>query len=240
MPSFKTPLYSKVVNPSSGAVEPCYTFHIEFQPSEKGLNVVADEQDNISLQTLQSTVVENVDTWNKWINEFLGATKRHFAKPYSIEHINKIAKHKILTHNMDIEFPATVSFYIKMIQISGGIFTVNWEYTAESLVIDIPVSDELPVSAQELVEVGDLRELEELDEFDEKNDATGLEISNPVKYYDKQRVRELRMKMQLLSYKMEYAMKDYYDKYQEEVSDSEYDSESELNSDDLFDGIEEL
>lgn len=240
MPTFKSPSYSKVVNQITGVVEPCYTFLAEFQNYEKKLTFVADTQEDISLQTLQGLVVENVAMWNQWIDNFLSATKKHFAKPYTIEHINKIAKHKILQQSTlkgDC-FPANVTFLLKMIQISGGVFTVNWEYTAESIVIDIPVSDELPDSAEALE--ADLDALD-LQEFDEKNDATELEISDPAKHYDKQRVKELRMRAQLATYKAEHALKDYYDKYAEELSDSEYDSESESDSDSqLEDDAEEL
>jgi hypothetical protein len=190
---------------------------------------VADTQEDISLQSLQGLVIENVAMWNQWIGDFLVNTKKHFAKPYTIDHINKIAKHKIVQQSIvDSDcFPANVTFLMKMIQISGGVFTVNWEYTAESIVIDIPVSDELPDSTEVLE--ADLNALD-LQEFDEKNDATELDISDPAKHYDKQRVKELRMRAQLATYKAEHALKDYYDKYSEELSDSNYDSESESDS----------
>jgi hypothetical protein len=55
-----------------------------------------------------------------------------------------------------------------------------------------------------------------------------LEIESPVKYYDKQRVKEARLKAKLAVYKAQRQIAEYSEKYGE-ISDS--DTESEYTSD---------
>ena len=69
MPTFKAPQYTKVVNPKTGAQEPCYTFNIDFNDADC-ISFVAENQSELSLQSLQKCVLDNLDWWNAFIGQF--------------------------------------------------------------------------------------------------------------------------------------------------------------------------
>jgi len=232
MPAFKAPQYTKVTNPKTGAQEPCYIFNVDYTPEDQGMSFIADAPSDITLQALQKTVVENVAWWNTFIGQFLLASAKLFAKPYTVENINKICKHTLTGTTAD-KFPANVTFLPKSIQISGGIFTVNWNYTTEPMIIDIPDLEapagielnSLPDSEKNRV----LEGVEEvnLDDLPVDKNATEatLEIDSPAKFYDKQRVKEARLKAKLAVYKAQRTMAEYYQKYGDDISDSDTESE---------------
>lgn len=60
MPTFKAPQYTKTVNPKTGAQDPCYTFNIDFN-NEDYISFVAESQLDLSLQSLQKCVLDNLD-----------------------------------------------------------------------------------------------------------------------------------------------------------------------------------
>lgn len=236
MPTFKAPTYSKVLNPSTGATQPCYTFCMYFEKEESRLSFVAEKQADICLASLQDTVVENVVWWNQFVQQFLKASTVFFSKPYTIENINKIAKHTLITQSNKNAFPATVTIQPNTIQITGGKFVVEWVYSVDPLVIDIPVLEEepnvqqhhpLPVTETSLL-AKDMEELH-IDQVPMDKDSTEeLEVESPAKFYDKQRVKEARLKAKLALYKADRQVARYYDKYGiNDISDSEDDSEEE-------------
>lgn len=230
MPNFKAPQYTKVVNPKTGAQEPCYTFNIEFSVSDY-LSFIAESKSDISLQSLQKTVLENLDWWNAFIKQFLEASSKFFSKPYTVEAINKITKHTLTGSNAS-EYPVNVVLVPKNIQICGGVFTVNWNYDIEPM-IDIPDADEAKVNTIELsplpVSNKVIEGVEELN-IDEipaaANSTEELEIDSPAKFYEKQRVKEARLKAKLAVYKAQRQTAQYYEKYGEDISDSDSDFES--------------
>lgn len=238
MPTFRAPSYSKT-NPNTGAQEPCYTFGIDFQPNEELFSLIANESSEISLSSLQKCVLDNVTKWNNWIGSFLEATSKLFSKPYTIQQINKITKHT-LKGNTPSSFPVNVLLTPKQIQIAGGVFWIHWEYTYETIVIDIPVSEDLENDIKELIETPDIEavinEMEEIniDEIPVKRNTTGesFHLEDPMKLYFKQRVKEFRLKAKLALYKAQYEMKRYYEKYGEELSDSESEYEEDLSDED--------
>jgi hypothetical protein len=70
------------------------------------------------------------------------------------------------------------------------------------------------------------KEVEELnlDELHMNGNATeDLELSHSDRFYDKQRVKEIRLKAKLAQYKAELQMRLYYDKYGNDVSDADSD-----------------
>jgi len=219
MTTFKGPQYTKILNPKTGAQDPCYTFTIEFAGDY--LSFVANTQSDISVETLQKCISDNVSWWNTFINKFLETSSKSFSKPYTVESINKVTKHTLNGANT-IEYPVNIILIPKNIQISGGIFTVHWNYDIESMII--PDLEDLPVS--------NIQEMEELniDELPAENSTEVLEIDNPNKSYDKQRVKELRLKAKLAQYKVERQMAEYCDKYGDDISDSdtEYTSEEDV------------
>jgi hypothetical protein len=241
MPTFKAPNYSKVVDPKTGQSEPCYTFSIFFTDEEPILSFIAEKKEDISLQTLQNCVIENVPWWNEFIAQFLKATSIFFSKPYTIDNINRIAKHK-LTGKDKNTFPSNVSLKPNTIQITGGQFVVNWEYIMESMLIDIPDLDQdhddthhtskLPVSNELLVNGLEELNIDQLP-IDKNSTEETLEVQNPAQFYDRQRVKEARLKAKLALYKANRQMAKYYDKYgTNDITDSDSGTESEWGSSD--------
>jgi hypothetical protein len=244
MPTFKAPQYTKATNPKTGVQEPCYTFSIDFQPNEEGISFLAESQSDINLQGLQKAILENVGWWNTFIGQYLQASSKLFSKPYTVEQINRIAKHTLNGTNTSKSFPVNVSLLPKVIQIMGSVFMVNWSYTTESVVIDIPDLEEpedntielssLPVSNDNKL----LEGIEELniDELPVGGNSTddALELDSPAKFYEKQRVKEARLKAKLAVYKAQRQMAQYYEKYGDDISDSD----SEFGSSDEESGEE--
>ena len=231
MPNFKAPQYTKVLNPKTGNQEPCYTFNIEFNIGDY-LSFVAEKEPDISLSSLQKCVLENVEWWNGFIKQFLDVSAKYFQKPYTVEAINKITKHTLEGNLLGHTFPTNVVLVPKNIQITGGVFTVNWKYDIEPM-IDIPDAEEdkvntielpsLPVSKKVIEGVEELN----IDEIPAAANSTEeLEIDSPAKFYEKQRVKEARLKAKLALYKAQRQTAQYYEKYGEDISDSDSDFES--------------
>lgn len=227
MPVIKAPQYSKVINPKTGNQEPRYIFPIEFQKNEEGLSFFAESESDITLQSIQQSVLVNINWWNTFLNTFLESTKKLFSKPYTVDNINKITKHTLITSNINNSFPANVTLYPKTIEISGSVFWVNWGYELEPVVIDIPdltETNSLPVSNKIIEGIEELN----IDELPVGNNSTEetLELDSPAKFYEKQRVKEARLKAKLAVYKAQRQMAKYVEKYGNEVSDSDTEYES--------------
>lgn len=260
MPIIKAPQYSKTINPKTGVQEPRYIFPIEFQSNEELLSFVADSSTDISLQGLQKTVLDNLNWWTTFLQSFLQATVKLFSKPYTVENINKIAKHTLNTNtntnSTTNRFPANIIITPKTVEISGGTFWVNWVYDIEPVIIDIPDLEEVPenntielntLPASNKQVITDMEELN-LDDLPvgrsegQSTEDDILEIDSPTKFYDKQRVKEARLKAKLAVYKAHRQMAKYVEKYGSEVSDSdtEYDSSDEEESESEDSGDEEV
>jgi len=228
MPSFVSPQYTKAANPKTGNLEPCYTFPIEFSQNEEGITFVAENQSDITLQTLQKQVLENLAWWNNFIGQFLQASSKLFSKPYTTEQINKITKHTLNISTNTTAFPASITLLPKSIQIVGGVFIVNWMYLVEPVIIDIPDLAEtehntdpasLPVPDRTITGIKEL----DIDEIPVQSNSTDdvFELDSPAKFYEKQRVKEARLKAKLAVYKAQRQMAQYYDKYGDDISDSD-------------------
>jgi hypothetical protein len=240
MLTFKAPQYTKTTNPKTGTQDATYIFSIEGDTDES-LSFMADNESDISLKSLQKCILDNLNWWNTFVRHFLDSSSKYFSKPYTVEAINKITKHtldgtKILT------FPVNIILIPKNIKISGGIFTVNWTYEVGRM-IDIPdLTDESdninevispPVSNNKVIEGIQELNLDDLPVGNESTDET-LDLDSPTKFYDKQRVKEARLKAKLALYKAQRQMAMYYDKYGSDISDSEseYNSSDEENYED--------
>lgn len=114
-----------------------------------------------------------------------------------------------------------------MIQIRGGFFWVQWEYIATPITIDIPDMTEdtpeektLPVS----------NEVEELNGDDVPVDPNATEesmtLDTPSKIYDKQKVREARLKASIAMYRAQQLMNRFFEKYGTEVTDSDTETDT--------------
>jgi len=223
MPTFKTPSYSKVLDPKTGNNVSCYTFYIIFLKEENGLCFVAEKKEDICLKTLENCVMEDIKWWNQFLLQFLQASASFFSKPYTVEHINRIAKHTINGNNTD-NYPSNVLLKPIKIQIMGSQFIVNWEYVMEPMRIDIPdIEEDVPVHD---VTVNGLQELN-IDQLPVNSTEEIVRVDNLAKSYDKQRLREVRWKAKLALYKANRELEKYCDKYGvEEITDSD----SEWNS----------
>ena len=225
MPTFQTPTYSKVMNPKSGNAEPCYTFITEHNETEEKLSTVAEEP--VTLLTLEKVLHENTEWWNKWVSAFLEASAKHFSKPYTVQHIHKITKHQ-LNYTEHNTFPANMTFYPQTIRIHGGAFLVEWCYQITPVTIEIPDLPEeeetLPVSHS----TDDVQEMN-LEEVPVDPNATeeSLTLHTPTKFYEKNKVKEARLKAKIAMYRAQHQMNKYYEKYGTEVTDSDTEEDSE-------------
>jgi hypothetical protein len=236
MPTFRAPQYTKVTNPKTGTQEPCYTFHIEFTHDDS-ISFVAETPSDITLQSLQNCVLDNLSWWNTFIKQFLESSAKFFSKPYTIETINKITKHTLTSStsstntSTNISYPLNVLVKPNNIQICGGVFIVNWGYVVEAMVIDIPDLEEPEHNTIELTSLPVSNENRVIDEIEELNmdnlsvggDSTddALELDSPIKFYEKQKVKEARLKAKLAVYKAQRQMAQYYEKYGNDISDSD-------------------
>ena len=125
---------------------------------------------------------------------------------------------------------------------------IHWVYTTESVVINIPVFEESDDSVVQLSglpvsnEVVDGLEELNIDEVPSGGDSTdALQLDSPAKFFEKQRVKEARLKAKLAVYKAQRTMAQYYEKYGDDISDSESDlGTSDDESDDDFEDEEEV
>ena len=225
MPTFQSPTYSKVVNPKSGNAEPCYTFIAEHTEAEKKLSIVTEEP--VTLLTLEKTLQENTEWWNKWVSSFLEASAKHFSKPYTVQHIHKITKHQ-LNHTEHSTFPANMIFHPQTIRIHGGAFLVEWCYQITPVTIEIPDLPEEEETLPVYTSIDDVQEmnLEEVP-VDPNTTEDSMMLHTPTKFYEKNKVKEARLKAKIAMYRAQHQMNKYYEKYGTEVTDSDTEEESE-------------
>ena len=242
MPRFQPPVYSKQHDVKKNTVEPCYTFSIYFDETESGLSFTADDVNTITDTRIESLLINDTDWWKLFIQQFMQASSKMFAKPYTVEQINKITKHAAKEWSYASTFPVTVEVLPTTIKIQSGIFWVYWDYRFTPNIIDIPVSIEEEVDTTAAISLPDLvmnadepsrNEVEELnlDELHMDGNATeDLELGHSARFYDKQRVKEVRLKAKLAQYKAEIQMRMFYDKYGNDVSDTDVDSDVSYTS----------
>ena len=221
MPTFQSPKYSKVVNPTTGVSDPCYTFVAEHTEVETKLLMVAEE--SIALSGLEQALRDHADWWNAWVASFLDASAKHFSKPYTVQHIHKITKHT-LTQMEDTVFPANVTLFPRMIQIHGGVVRVHWSYQTTPVTIEIPDLPEevLPVSSTDVQEMNP----EEVP-VDPNATEESFILDAPAKFYEKNKVKEARLKAKIAMYRAQHQMNKYYEKYGTEVTDSDTEEEDD-------------
>ena len=240
MPTFKAPIYKKRVDPTTSKPEVSYTFPVLFLTEEQGISFIAETKEGISLQALHACMLENGSWWNQFLHDFLMASSRFFSKPYTIDNINRIVKHT-LSPNDDETFPAYITLHPNTIQIINGQFVVNWEYIWEPMNIHIPdledeptdktESSSIPVSTDTVLTM-ELQELN-MDQLPLNKNSTEetLEVDDLKKSYDKQLVREARLKAKLAMYKANHQLTKYYDNYAiDDISESE--SEEDTSEED--------
>lgn len=213
------------MNLKSGNAEPCYTFIAEHNEVEEKLSIVAEEP--VTLLTLEKTLQENTEWWDKWISSFLEASAKHFSKPYTVQHIHKITKHQ-LNHTEHSTFPANMIFHPQTIRIHGGAFLVEWCYQITPVTIKIPDLPEEEETLPVYTSIDDVQEmnLEEVP-VDPNTTEDSMMLHTPTKFYEKNKVKEARLKAKIAMYRAQHQMNKYYEKYGTEVTDSDTEEESE-------------
>jgi hypothetical protein len=246
MPGFKAPQYTKILNKNTGVNEPLYVFNINFTESDEKLSFITESLNEITVSTISGLLNDNPNWWIMFINDFLQSSIKYFSKPYTIENINKIVRHSIVTGKIKVETPTQIVLTPVSINISVGTFTVNWEYDATPLVIDIPDLNEHDmnkISIHPPVKNGEVEEVD-IDDIPTNKDSTeaDFQISSPAKFYDKQRVKEARLKAKLAVFKAQRQISKYYEKYGDDISDSDtetdYDTSDDDNDNELSDNEE--
>ena len=179
---------------------------------------------------MQKCVVEDVTWWNAFITSFLQSSAKLFSKPYTVEHINKITKHT-LHGTASNDLPVNVILLPSSIQIVGGAFLLHWKYVCEPIIIDImPIPDLNNESIETVPVLIDGVEELTIDEIPMDKNATdeALDLNNPVRSYERQKVKEARLKAKLAMYKAQTEISRYYEKYgNDDISDT--DSESDYS-----------
>ena len=235
MPTFKAPVYSKVTN-QKGQIEPSYLFAVQFEASEERLSFVTDEK--ISVDLLKKCIDDNKPWWNAFLSTFLTVSAKLFSKPYTADYITKIVKHAINDKHSETTNVAPVNVIVvpTSIQIKGGAFFVHWDYTYEPLMIDIPDFEESDDSDDELHIVYDKaskayesNEVKEVNiddvPMDKNTTEETLELENSAMLFDKQKVKEARLKAKLAMYKAQHQLERFYERYGTDITDSESESE---------------
>ena len=158
---------------------------------------------------------------------FLEASAKHFSKPYTVQHIHKITKHQ-LNHTEHSTFPANMIFYPQTIRIHGGAFLVEWCYQITPVTIEIPDLPEEEETLPVYTSIDDVQEmnLEEVP-VDPNTTEDSMMLHTPTKFYEKNKVKEARLKAKIAMYRAQHQMNKYYEKYGTEVTDSDTEEESE-------------
>ena len=231
MPTFKTPAYSKQTN-AKGQMEASYIFQIEYTSEESGITFVADSADAISVTAIQRCITDHTEWWNTFIDQFLKQSVKFFSKQYSVQDICKIIQHTIVKNDNVCDAPSTITVQPKYIQIIGGSFVIHWNYTMQPVIIDIPgLSDSLPVLDKLVIsETSDPTELN-MDELP-MNSTESIDLSDPNKLYEKQKVKEAILKAKVAYYRAQNQIRSFSDKYGDEYSDSEFELEDTENESD--------
>ena len=226
MPTFQSPKYSKVANQKTGAAEPCYTFIVDKTEEDRLFCCVPNKEQ--SLSSIEHVIQDNCTWWSEWIDTFLKASAKHFSKPYTVQHIQKITKHQ-LHDTEDTVFPASVYFYPRLIQIVGGVFVVEWGYDVAP---PITIPDLTEETLSPASESSDCLEIN-VDQVPVDPNATDevIRLDTPTKYYDKNKVKEARLKAKIAMYRAQHQMNRFYEKYGTEVSDSDTEGTSDEEED---------
>lgn len=216
----------------TGINKPVYLFHITKSIDDSTIEETAENEVNLSL--LQTCIMNHALWWTEWMSYFLNATAKHFAKPYTVQQIHKITAHA-LHGTLPDTFPAVIHFYPSMIEISGGKIIVSWGCTAIPIVIDIPdlmdEEEKVPVNSGSMEDTGSVMQEVNVDDLPTDSIATeALTMDHSGRVYDKQKLKEARLKAKIAMYKVQHQMARYYEKYGTEASDSDGDWTDESDS----------
>jgi hypothetical protein len=248
MPAFKAPIYTKVAVEQGAAPTACYTFAVEYLASdnEDHLSSIAEQPSDLSVEKVTSLVTENNEWWGRFIQSFMTASAKHFSKKYSLEQLSRITRHVLSPITVE-SYPVNANWSVEQIKIYGGLLYIHWTIETAPFQIDLPETPQLSprtvVSTAPVSQMAGVSALpDELEEVDietmpvKETPATAM---NPTQEYDRQRVKESRLKAKLALYKAQYQMRLYYEKYGKECSDSDSDVDSEWEEEEEDEAYEE-
>jgi len=225
MPTFKPPVGSRQKN-AKGDMEISYVFQIVYG-NEDGIAIISESSD-ISTEQVKTAIDENTTWWQGFIQDFLKQSGKFFSKQYTVQDICKIIQHSVIKQEKAVDVPCTVTLLPKHIRITGSIFMIYWSCTCEPISIDIPgLSDPLPDLNKLTVCDGEVSELN-MDEIP-INSTESLELDNPAKLYEKQKVKEAILKARVAYYRAQHQIRTFSDKYGDDYSDSEFELEDTEN-----------
>ena len=226
MPTFKPPVYSKQTN-AKGQQEASYVFSVE-HGSEHGIHMVADSIE-ISTEMVRSCIDENKEWWEAFLQAFLKQSIKFFSKQYTVQDISTIIQHGMIKSPTECEAPCNVQLIPKHIQIVGPTFVVYWSYICQPVMIHIPgLSDPLPDLNKTIEDVAELN----MDDLPMDNPTESVDLSDPTKLYQKQKVKEAILKAKVAYYRAQNQIRNFSDKYGDNYSDSEFELEDTENESD--------
>jgi hypothetical protein len=189
----------------------------------------------LTVQQIEEALSSEQEWWTMFLQSFLTATASYFTRTYTVQHLQRILRHLLSspapspasspvssTSDVSLSYPEPqhICCVPCILELIGGQLLVYWSYQSVPARIDIP--DELPVLPSQK---GEMEEWD-LELVPEQSNATEV-LPSPERLLDKQRVREARLKAKLAVYRAQYQMNRYYDKYGDEISESEESEESE-------------
>jgi hypothetical protein len=226
--SFSKPQYTRVTN-QNGTMEARYTFAVT---STNPLVVSYNRPAPIKLQ-LQETVATNNAYVINILTMFLTSCSHYFAKPYTVEGIQRILQHAMSAlPEQPTDDDYDILFQPTGITIMQGKFILDWSASFQKIRITIPDLDQPSQedksapkeSTDELIQVDDLEEdLRQMEEPNERDSS---------RHYEKRKVKEARLRARLAQYKAERAMSKYLEKYGADISDSDWTGSSSDDDDD--------
>ena len=136
--SFSKPSLTKIVSPTTGTAEPCYTFVATTTEPLTGL--FESEEPLSPVDYLTRHLLAQQAPWlAAFIAEFLKSTTKYFAKPYTPETVQSRLSHVVREKETLTPAPCSQVVYTPLqLAIFQGRFTLTWSVVQESNLIAIP------------------------------------------------------------------------------------------------------
>lgn len=238
--TFGKPSFSKIVSDTTGLAEPCYTFIITTKEALSGLCEVEEPLPPVEYLSRHLLVAQ--PSWlDSFLVEFLKASTKYFAKPYTPE----VLKGR-LVHSVREKDPLSpycqVTYTPTHLAIYQGQFTITWSLHQEEGLISIP--DEAtagPKKAPAALWVkppiqfsagGNVVVSTELDAIPLSDAPSTLLEGRTENTLDKRRVQEAALRAKLALLKAERTHAEYVQKYGQAASDESESDETESETED--------
>ena len=247
---FKKPQYVKYIT-DTGETVPAYVFQIDVSSSSDITFSTVITKTDIHV-TNDNCIIEvlndNTENWTGLVRAFVSASSQYFTRTYTTDILLKRFKHTLsgISGENSTSFPTLCTIVPKEIIIDRGNFIIKWSLIQKPFVIEDspeqqPKDGEQQLS-HELVEIdcatipitcenAEELQIPDTDEINETADITDVRI------YDKNRVKEAKIRAKLAQYKAERILFKYMTKYGKEA-ELEMENSSDNSSDSLESGDE--